>query len=340
MKLKVGQFGFWLLVFVGYCGEVPVSLVKKMDGYYDYNRRVVTKLVREGYLKERKLQSEQRHIVRSLSLTEAGLGQIQHLSPNHAEQVRRHDFAPRNGQGDWSRTQRLHRGAACLLAAIKLGAVWKPGKARDAAQGKQLVYYSTYQLNKSFGKDNKSARASGILVTQHSYYPVYYLGNRNMRWNKGTELLFRDQFEQSELGCGFSYGGNILLGENWALAERIARHAVNPRSRLIRFSAKDLFYYSALDDHGMGLLRAVMDSFCQYRLQQWLKERCGCPVSMRPDYLFQLEAITDLDPYEGQHWFFDFQIPVVQNICGNSDVQLASMPGRLLDEFAAAGFEA
>lgn len=339
MKLNVGQFGFWLLVFVGYCGEMPVSLVKKMDGYYDYKRRVVTRLVREGYLKERKFRAEQCHIVRSLSLTEAGLRQIQHLSPNHAEQIRRHEFAPRNGQGDWNRTMRLHRGAACLLAAMKLGAIWKPGKTRDAAHGKQLVYYSTYQLNKSFGKDNKSARASGILVTKHSYYPVYYLGSRNMRWNQRTELLFRDQFEQSELGYSFSYGGNILLGENWGLAERIARYAANPRSRLIRFSLKDLFYYAALDDRGMVLLCAAMDSFYLYRLQQWLKERCGCPVAIRPDYLFQLESITDLDPYEGQHWFFDFQIPVVQDIC-KPDTQLISMPGWLLDEFSATGLEA
>lgn len=339
MKLKVGHFGFWLLVFVGYCGEVPVSLVRKMDGYYDYNRRVVTKLVKEGYLKERKFQTENRHIVRSLSLTEDGLKQIQHLSPNHAAQVRRHDFAPKNGQGEWSRTQRLHRGAACLLAAMKLGAVWKPGKARDAAHGKQLVYYSTYQLNKSFGKDNKSARASGILVTKHCYYPVYYLGNRNMRWNKGTELLFRDQFEQSEIGHGFTYGGNILLGESWELADRLVRHAANPRSRLIHFSAKDLFYYSALDDHGMALLQAAMDSHYLYQLQQLLKERCGYPVSMHPDYLFQLETITDLDPYEGQHRFFDFQIPVVQSIC-KSGAQLTSMPGHLLDEFASEVFQA
>lgn len=339
MKLKVGQFGFWLLMFVGYCGEVPVSLVRKMDGYYDYHRRVVTRLIREGYLKERTFRAEQRHIVRSLSLTEAGLKQIQHLSPNHAEQVRRHEFAPRNGQGDWSRTLRLHRGAACLLAAMKLGAVWKPGKARDAAHGKQLVYYSTYQLNRSFGKDNKSARASGILMTKYYYYPVYYLGNRNMRWNKETEQLFRDQFEQSQLGYGFSYGGNILLGENWELAERIARYAVNPRSRLIHFTAKDSFYYTALDDHGMVLLRAILDDQYRFCLQQWLKERCDCPVAMRLDYLFQLESVTDLDPYEGQHWFFDFQIPVVQSIC-KPETQLVSMPGWLLDEFAAADLEA
>ena len=336
MKLNVGQFGFWLLMFVGYCGEVPVSLVRKMDGCYDYNRRVVTKLVREGYLKERKFQSEQRHIVRSLSLTEAGLRQIQHLSPNHAAQVRQHYFAPRNGQGDWSRTLRLHRGAACLLAAMKLGAVWQPGKVRDAAHGKDPVYYSTYQLNKSFGRDNKSARASGILVSDHKYYPVYYLGNRSMRWNTETELLFRDQFEQSELGYRLTYGGNILLGENWELAERIVRHAVNPRSRLIHFTAKDLFYYYALDHHSMALLRANIDGYYGYRLEKWLNQTCGYSLSGFPDYLFQLESISALTPDDGRHWFFDFQIPVVWDIC-KSSVQLVSMPGRLLDEFTAEG---
>ena len=336
MKLKVGQFGFRLLVFVGFCGEVPISLVRKMDGYYDYNRRVVTKLVEKGYLKERKFRGEQRHIVRSLSLTEEGLKQIQHLSPNHAAQVRRHDFAPRNGQGDLSRTLRLHRGAACLLAAMKLGAVWKPGKARDAARGKQLVYYSTYQLNKSFGKDNKSARASGILLSDRNYYPVYYLGNRNMRWNQETEQLFRDQFEQSELGHGVHYGGNILLGETWDLAERIVRHAANSRSRLIHFTANDLFYYYTLDDPSIELLRANVDGYYAYRLEYWLLERCNCPLTNFPDYLFNLETIADLDPGEGLHWFFDFQIPVVQSIC-KTGARLASMPARLLDEFAAEG---
>ena len=336
MKLKTEQFGFWLLVFVGYCGEVPVSLVWKMNGCYDYNRRVVTKLVRMGYLKERKLKAEQRHIVRSLSLTEAGLRQIQHLSPNHAAQVRQHWFAPKDGQGDLRRTLRLHRGAACLLTAMKLGAVWHPTKAHDAARRKELVYYSTYQLNKSCGRDNKSARASGILVSDHKYYPVYYLENRNMRWNKETEQLFRDQFEQSESGHGLSYGGNILLGENWELAERIVHHAVNPRGRLIRFSTKDLFYYYTLDSQSIVLLRANVDSAYGYQLEHWLNRRCSCPFICFPDYLFDLETVAHIEVDNEQHWFFDFQIPVVRDICKDS-AQLVSMSGRLLDEFAEGG---
>ena len=336
MKLNTEQFGFWLLVFVGCCGEVPVSLVRQMDGYYDYNRRVVTKLVRMGYLKERKFRTEQRHIVHSLSLTEEGLRQIQHLSPNHAAQVRQHWFAPKNGQGDLRRTLRLHRGAACLLAAMKLGAVWHPAKARDAAHRKELVYYSTYQLNKNCGRDNKSARASGILVSDSQYYPVYYLGNRNMRWNKETEQLFRDQFEHSELGHGLSYGGNILLGDSWELAERIMRHAVNPRGRLIRFSTKDLFYYYTLDNASMILLRANVDGYYGISLERWLYKRCNCPLTNFPDYLFHLETIVYLEADNEQHWFFDFQIPVVKDIC-KGGAQLVSMPGRLLEEFSKGG---
>ena len=53
MKWNTEYFGFRLLAFVGFCGEVPVALLRKAGGCYDYRRRVVTELVRTGYLKER-----------------------------------------------------------------------------------------------------------------------------------------------------------------------------------------------------------------------------------------------------------------------------------------------
>ena len=65
MKWNTEYFGFRLLVFVGFCGEVPVALLRKAGGCYDYRRRVVTELVRTGYLKERKFRGERRRAVRS-----------------------------------------------------------------------------------------------------------------------------------------------------------------------------------------------------------------------------------------------------------------------------------
>ena len=167
MQLKNGCMAVKLMEFVGLCGEVPVSLVRKLPGYYDYNRRLVTKLVQEGYLKERRMKGYRRRIVRSLSLTEAGLGQLQRVSPGQAQRVRAHVLAPENGHGNWKKTLRLHRGAACLLAAIKLEAVWQPGRQKDAALGNQLTYYSAYELAREYGWDNKGARLSGVLVDKY-----------------------------------------------------------------------------------------------------------------------------------------------------------------------------
>ena len=143
MKWNTEYFGFRLLVFVGFCGEVPVALLRKTGGCYDYRRRVVTELVRTGYLKERKFRGERRRVVRSLSLTSRGLNQIQHLSPGRAEQIRARLLAPADGQGDWRRTQRLHRNAACLLLAglpLSAGAAGSPSVSgsnpfRDVASG-------------------------------------------------------------------------------------------------------------------------------------------------------------------------------------------------------------
>ena len=168
MQLKNGCMAVKLMEFVGLCGEVPVSLVRKLPGYYDYNRRLVTKLVQEGYLKERRMKGYRRRIVRSLSLTEAGLSQLQRVSPGRAQRIRAHLLAPENGHGNWKKTLRLHRGAACLLAAMKLNAVWQPGGQKDATLGNQLTYYSAYELATKYGWDNKGARLSGILVSRYT----------------------------------------------------------------------------------------------------------------------------------------------------------------------------
>ena len=77
----------------------------------------------------------------------------------------------------------------------------------------------------------------------------------------------------------------------------------------------------------------------RHQFERWLNARCGCPFTSFPDYLFDLETIAYFEADDGQHWFFDFQIPVVKGIC-NGSTQLVAMSGRLLDEFAAENFEA
>ena len=110
MQLKNGCMAVKLLDFIGLCREVPVSLVRMLPGYYDYNRRVVTALIREGYLKE---QGYRRRIVRSLNLTELGSKQFQRVSPGRAQRIHSHALAPENGHG----AGRKHCGSTAVRPA-------------------------------------------------------------------------------------------------------------------------------------------------------------------------------------------------------------------------------
>lgn len=324
MQLKNGCMAVKLMEFVGLCGEVPVALVRKLPGYYDYNRRLVTRLVREGYLKERRMKGYRRRIVRSLSLTETGLSQLQRVSPGQAQRVRAHVLAPENGHGNWKKTLRLHRGATCLLAAMKLNAVWQPGQQKEAALGKQLTYYSAYELATKYGWDNKGARLSGILVSRYTYSPLYYLCDSNMRWSEEAERMFLDHVESSPLGRGRTLGSSLLLGESWDLVESLIIHAVNPRSRLIHFTKYSSFRYFTMDDMGLRLMKLLLDHTYLFAFQQHLLQNGVCEPSILPGYLSSLESLSEFyNSGKGKKeaasldrgTFFACQIDILKKFC-------------------------
>ena len=345
MQLKNGCMAVRLMEFVGLCGEVPVSLVRKLPGYYDYNRRLVTRLVREGYLRERRMKGYRRKIVRSLSLTETGLGQFQRISPGRAQRVRAHVLAPENGHGNWKKTLRLHRGAACLLVAMKLNAVWQPGQQKAAALGNQLTYYSAYALAREYGWDNKGARLSGVLMDKYYYYPLYYLGDSNMRWSDEAERMFLDHVESSPLGHGRTLGSSLLLGENWDLMESLITHAVNPRSRLMHFTKDSSFHYFTLDDMGLRLMKLLLDNTYLFAFQQHLLQNGVCQPSMLPGYLLSLESLSEY--YDSgkekrevrcldRGTFFTCQIDILKKFCKNGP-DLLVIPDRWLLDFEMNG---
>ena len=232
-----------------------------------------------------------RRIVCSLSLTGLGSKQLQRVSPGRVQRVRSHVLAPENGHGNWKKTLRLHRGAACLLAAMRLGAIWQPGSQKESVMGKQLVYFSAYELTQKYGWDNKGARSSGIFVYRYYYYPVYYLGDSNLLWSEEAERMFLDRVASSPLGYGRTCGSSILLGDKWDLIENLMAHGVNPRSRLIRFSKNSSFHYFTVDEMGLRLMKLALDEMALYRFQRYLQQNGICKASMLPLYLFSLELL-------------------------------------------------
>lgn len=338
LELKNGQFGVNLLALIGYCGEFPAALPGQLGGYYDYNRRVATKLIREGYLRERRMKGYSRHIVRSWSLTEQGLRKLQQLAPQTARQIRGNLLAPPNGQGDWKKTLRLHRNTACLLMVMKAGAVWKPGSTKASSRNFKLVYYGAYEFNRMFEKDNKGSRASGILLGSLYYFPLYYPGDRNMQWSESAEEIFRSNFEYSPIGDRHIFGGNVFIGQNWSLAENLIVNASRPYSRLIPAS-KVGNYFMVLDEYGPKMLRILAGENENDLFRRALYE-AGLPYNHAyNNLLFDLGIVSGFyhnpDRQKTFHLpadnhFFDFQMEVTQRV-NHIDARLISLPADLLN---------
>lgn len=374
MRLNSGSRGVKLMVLVGYCGEFPVALLDRLDGYYDYNRRVLTELVREGYLKERRMKAEQRHVVRSVSLTQKGLSILRKVSPRHAVQIAAHTLAPASGQGNWPKTQRLHREAACLLMAMGVGAVWNPAVQKE--DSKKLVYYSTYEFNQKYGisddeeetedddgtrkkktgKDSKGSRASGIFVTQNLYYLVYYLGNRNMRWYQASENHLKRNIEFSPVGQGRSFRGYLFIGEDWTVVENLVINGFRKFSQTIRILDIDSNFVT-LDGDGILLMKAILNNQLRTRLYRAMYQSGYDMIHDAMYCLFPLDCIAQVhEPEHARHWrpglwkahFFSCQIDVVNKL-NNKNSTLIEVPDQILQQtlscadvnaFRAADFKA
>lgn len=69
-----------LLWFVGYCIEFPTQLAVRIGGGAEWNRRVMYRAIREGYVKFYR-RKHKRHVIRSLSLTQKGLDYVAQSDP-------------------------------------------------------------------------------------------------------------------------------------------------------------------------------------------------------------------------------------------------------------------
>ena len=356
MRLNSGSRGVKLMVLVGYCGEFPVALLDRIDGYYDYNRRVLTELVREGYLKERRMKAEQRHIVRSVSLTQKGLSLLRKVAPRHAVQIAACKLAPAGGQGNWTKTKRLHRSAACLLMAMGVGAVWNPAVKKE--DSKKLVYYSAYEFNQKYGtfdtdsetegggtkgkktgKDSKGSRASGIFVTQNVYYLVYYLGKRNLRWRQASEDHLIRNIEFSPIGKGRLFCGYLFIGEDWSVVENLVINGYRKFSQTIRILDINSNFV-VLDENGVLLMKAILNSNLRIRLFRAMYQS-GYDLHHNLMYcLFPLDCIAQVhQPEQARYWrpglwkahFFSCQINVVNQL-NNKNSTLIEVPDWILQQ--------
>ncbi len=331
MRMVKGSTALYLLGAVGLCGEFPISLLDQLKGYYDYNRRRITELVQDGYLRDWRF-TYCRRTIHSLSLTNKGLDTIKKRHPEQYDFIQSHLLAPTNARKDVSRAIRLHRNAACFLAATRFSDIMLdclPPSKVDCP-----VYYASYMLNKRLDADSKGSRASGVVAYDKRFFVLYSLGRSNMRWNPEVERSF--YFRIEELLQGYKCAGRIFIAEDWSLAESLIAHAQKKYTNLIRFESWIRSYLVTNDAQGAAIFRAIVDDKVKFALADKIRSRIALRSLNVEEPLFWLDHWACLYSDEKTSLFdetscFDFQKAAVDriNLC---DMPIQVLPGLILDD--------
>ena len=297
LQIKVGTLAWKTLTMVGLCGEVPLPMFHSQKGCWDYWRRVITKLVRESYLREWKMKDGRGRVVRSLSLLPKGLEKLEELTPNAAQWIREKRLSSGPAYGDRDRAMRLHRNAWCFTVAGRMGAFWQPVDEKQDCLGRRAVYYGAYELNHTMGWDNKGSRLSGVFVDRDGWaWLLYYFGRSNMHWNSEVERGVRERLWDALRGPDGRWypckiGGNILIAEDWTLAEELLHSGTSRYTKLFRLDRKVSSYCITTDRDGVRLFQLLVDPDKQIAFQQALYNTGLTRESRETRFLFSLEEL-------------------------------------------------
>ena len=112
-----------LLWFVGYCIEFPTQLAVRIGGGAEWNRRVMYRAIREGYVRLYR-KKHKRHVIRSMSLTQKGFEYVAQRDPEAVSMIySRVNSSERIYPGWIDKILRLHAIAIGTVMSNAAGAV-------------------------------------------------------------------------------------------------------------------------------------------------------------------------------------------------------------------------
>ncbi len=192
-----------LLIFIGYSVEFPVQLSRRIGGSMDWNRHVMYRAIREGYVSLYR-RKDKRYVIRSLSLTQKGFDYVAERDPDALAMIySRISSSQKIYPSKVDKILRLHAIAYSLVAANAAGAIIQPARKPSLLRPLGLpteipvdpataYYYSPQEIRAAFEEADdrtvaKGSRLIGIIVRGHRCYCMYYAGRTRMFWMRLTE---------------------------------------------------------------------------------------------------------------------------------------------------------
>lgn len=230
-----------ILWFVGYCVDFPKLLAYRVGGHPDWNRHVVYRAIKDGYLSVYRGTYRNR-VINSLRLTDAGVDYLGERDPaSLALILARKEHGQTSSHTSAERVMRAHAMAVALVMAYNAGAKIlpqdKPSLALDSNRSVPIdpettYFYSNAELRSAIYKSDpkaavKGSRNVGIIIRGHRLFFLYFTGHSRMFWMPATEDNFAGAVEALLHARGFpaAVSAQVLIANRMAVAERIVRYS-------------------------------------------------------------------------------------------------------------------
>lgn len=171
-----------LLWFVGYCIEFPTQLAVRIGGGAEWNRRVMYRAIREGYVRLYR-KKHKRHVIRSMSLTQKGFEYVAQRDPEAVSMIySRVNSSERIYPGWIDKILRLHaiaigtvmsNAAGAMLLISQKPSLMSPAKRATNAvvpDPNKIYYYAAHELRVAIEEYSRSqyprAHARSVLSSK------------------------------------------------------------------------------------------------------------------------------------------------------------------------------
>ena len=230
-----------LLILVGYSVAFPVTLAKRLSGHDQYDRCVMYRAIREGYVRLMRKEGK-RQVIRSLLLTEKGEEYIAARDSGALAMIwGRMSMAPQVFPSREAKVLRLHAIATGLVMARAARAVIPPlekpslllssrGFAEPPVDEEEAYYYAPFELQAAFEElddrvESKTSRLIGVIVRKNRCFCMYFAGNKRIFWQRLSEENHAVGIRGLLQARGFQIDTitQIVIGNRMSVAEKLCR---------------------------------------------------------------------------------------------------------------------
>ena len=271
-----------ILQITAVSGEFPAAFVSHFPGGNSYIERVIGKLKRDGLLR-----AYSKNALRGLRLTTSSKRLLLQKYPATLTDYLTGTAETNSLKCEPERRLRLHRMAEVLLILHNAqipSLPWEKPTIQSSFSNPSLtpVYDSSREL-KSLGRlctKIRNSRMTGVLFTDHAFFPVYNMASTSPRWAYHAEIRLKAVLQTDFFRCSHQTISGIVFGSSPMQMASILNNMT--ANHFLLDGSYPHFYFLTLDHYGEVGIAQLCQPSIQEQLHEILSENLLPPSPAMP----------------------------------------------------------